>query len=205
MSKALNEYQYKRQKLQVKAYAFLCLILLIGGGIYSYQKWQTYSSLKTGFQTNIANADAISKSSNEEQTAYDSQKESFNAMSEKIGLGVSEIFPPEDYYTELAKKLEEIEQGLHKKTNPFEISNLSFEQPSKIVDHSVLPFSMTIKSTYPNFMKFLRLIETSGALENGVRLMDINSIRLSFEAQGDDETSKDKMINFNVQLNAYFQ
>lgn len=205
MSKALNEYQYKRQKLQVKAYVFLCLILLVGGGIYSYQKWQVYSSLESGLQTNVASADAISKSSSEEQTAYDSQKESFNTMSAKIGLGVSEIFPPENYYTELAKKLEVIEQSLHKKTNPFEISNLSFEQPSKITDYSILPFSMTIKSTYPNFMKFLQLIETSGALENGIRLMDINSIRLSFAVQSDDETSKEKMINFNVQLNAYFQ
>lgn len=204
MSKSLNEYQYKRQKIQVRAYVLLLLIVLVGGGIYSYQKYQVYTKLKDGMVTNVASAASIKTAVSEEETAYNSKKDSFNEMSKKIGEGVAEIFPPEDYYTELTKKLEEIEQSLHKKTNPFVLSNLSFEQPVKVADYSILPLSMTIKSTYPNFMKFLHMIETSGALENSLRLMDISSIRLSFENQEEDGVDK-KMINFNVQVNAYFQ
>ena len=49
-------------------------------------------------------------------------------------------------------------------------------------------------------IKFLHLLENSGSLDDQIRLMDIQSIRLNFDGEDDSD-----IINFTVQINAYFQ
>ena len=62
---------------------------------------------------------------------------------------------------------------------------------------------LSIRSSSSNFTKFLHHIENSGNLESGVRLMDISSIKLNFEDSS--RAGEASIINFNVQINAYFQ
>jgi len=70
---------------------------------------------------------------------------------------------------------------------------------------------MTIASSQENFNKFLQYVEQSGSLLGKTRLMDIQSIHLSF---GEDESgesgvkvtnSNSELINFSVKIHAYFQ
>ena len=69
-------------------------------------------------------------------------------------------------------------------------------------EYKYLPLRMTISASRENFTKFMQYIEKSGSLLGKVRLMDIQSINLSF-SEGDSIESES--INFSVKINAYFQ
>ena len=70
-------------------------------------------------------------------------------------------------------------------------------QPMEI--YSVLPFSMRVESSEDNFYKFLEYIETSGNLDNKVRLMNVTDVAINIS------TEDEELISYNLELNAYFQ
>ena len=70
--------------------------------------------------------------------------------------------------------------------------------------YSILPLTMTIRSSSDNFRKFLQMIEHSGSFTEQIRLMDLQSIRLNF-GNDDSQNVESQIINFTVQINAYFQ
>ena len=124
---------------------------------------------------------------------------------DNIAFGVDEklefIFPSTDGYTALTRQLDLFEEELSKKNNPFEISSIEYQTTEELENYSVLPLRMSIESSADNFTKFLHQIENSGSLDDQVRLMDIQSIRLNFS----DNEDESKLIKFTVQINAYFQ
>ncbi len=196
--------QQKRQKLETKIYAILCLVLFLGMGFYTFSKWQTYSSLKDAISENqefiVEQRQAVS----DEKTGYLSNKDTLNTLHKKIDEDLKYAFPESDGYTTLTRQLDSFEEELSKKNNPFEVSNINYQTPTENEHYSLLPLRMNIRSSSENFTKFLHLIENSGTLGDQVRLMDISSIRLNFE-NTQDGTSGSEIINFTVQINAYFQ
>lgn len=201
----MDSLQQKRESMYLKAYILLILIILAGAGFYSFKKWQDYDFLKNGFATNQAAAEALSTLAVEEQNAYDEKKPEFTAFSDTVSKSLVAIFPSEEQYTELTKKMDEIEGELSTASNPIEISNITYQKPIKLEGYSVLPFRITVRSSNPNFTKFLKMIEGSGSVDSALRLMDIPSIKLSFEDMETDTGEANKVIEFTLQVNAYFQ
>jgi Tfp pilus assembly protein PilO len=194
----------RRQKMYIKAYAIFCAILLLGAGWYSYNKWNQYSSSLDSLQANTVTIEDLRDSSSNEKINYESSKPAFDEINKEIENRLSVIFPKTDAYTELTRQIDTFEESLSRRNDVFEISNIDFQDPKEDETYSILPLRMSIRSSAENFTKFLHLIENSGSLNDQARLMDISSIRLNFEESGSD-TEVSKMINFSVQLNAYFQ
>jgi methyl-accepting chemotaxis protein len=190
----------RHQKLYTKVYAVLCLIIIASMGFFSYQKWQEYSLIKTAVEKNKDLVAALRENVADEKSAYELNKEGFNSMNEEIEEKLEYIFPSADDYTSLTRQIDEFEEELSKKNNPFNISNIEYMTASATDSYSTLPFRMSIESSDDNFTKFLHLLENSGSLDDQVRLMDIQSIRLNF-----DEDDESDIINFTVQINAYYQ
>lgn len=190
----------KHQKLYIKVYAVLCLIILVSMGFYSYQKWQEYSLIKTAVAKNKDLVAVLRENVSNEKSAYELNKEGFNSMNEEIEEKLGYIFPSIDDYTSLTRQIDEFEEELSKKNSPFDISNIEYMTVEDAGTYSILPLRMSIESSDDNFTKFLHLLENSGSLDDQIRLMDIQSIRLNFN--GDDDSD---IINFTVQINAYFQ
>jgi len=190
----------KHQKLYIKVYAVLCLIILATMGFYSYQKWQEYSLIKTAVEKNKDLVTVLRENVSDEKSTYELNKNGFNSMNEEIEEKLEYIFPSVDDYTSLTRQIDEFEEELSKKNNPFDISNIEYMTAEDAGDYSVLPLRMNIESSDDNFTKFLHLLENSGSLDNQIRLMDIQSIRLNFNEEDDSD-----IINFTVQINAYFQ
>lgn len=194
----------KKQKFKVKLYAILLVLLMAGLGTYFYFQWQEYAFAKE----RVAKGEDLQASLSEEALAqaesYDEVKGEFEGLYTEIDQKLQVIFPTEDDYTQLTRQLDEIELSLAKKSDTFEVSNISFQNVVAEEDYNVLPLRMNIRSSRENFTRFLHLIEESGGMESGTRLMDISSIRLSFENAKEENATED-LVSFSVQINAYFQ
>ncbi len=190
----------RHQKLYIKVYAVLCLIIIASMGFFSYQKWQEYTLISTAVEKNKDLVAALRNNVSDEKSSYELNKEGFNSMNEEIEEKLEYIFPSADDYTSLTRQIDAFEEELAKKNSPFNISNIEYMTAEIADSYALLPLRMSIESSDDNFTKFLHLLENSGSLDDQVRLMDIQSIRLNFnEDDGSD------IINFTVQINAYFQ
>lgn len=194
----------RRQKLHIRAYALLCVILTFAMGFYSYTKWTEYDMARRGVSQNKQFITFLRTEVGNEKTVSDTNKPRYNQLGKDIEQKLKIIFPANDDYTALTRQIDSYEEELSKKTSPFEISNIDYQTAIEEENYSILPFRMNIRSSADNFTKFLHLIENSGTLKNKIRLMDISSIRLNFESSDVEEIGPE-IINFSVQINAYFQ
>lgn len=195
----------KREDTQIKSYAVLCGVLLIAFGTFAYMKWQEYSLMNTVVEKNKTYIAALQEEGSNEKASFDTKKAAINELKTEIETSFVEVFPPTDAYTELTRKFDKFEQDLATKDSVFEISNIEYQTPAIGDGYSILPVRMSIRSSQPNFEKFLHYVESSGSLAGKVRLMDISSIRLNFEKGNDLSGKTEEIINFSVQINAYFQ
>lgn len=202
MSDVSYQILARRQKSHIRAYIFLCLILVASMGFYSYKKWQEYNLVRDGAEQNKVLVELKRDEVKDEGILYEDSKSGFDNLNEEIENRLETIFPSNDNYTALTRQIDAYEQELATKNDPFEIANIDYQNPISNENYSVLPMRMNIRSSADNFTKFLHLVENSGALDSDIRLMDISSIRLDFGEEGE---SASKEINFSVQINAYFQ
>lgn len=119
------------------------------------------------------------------------------------------VFPKGENHTSLTRTLEQFANDTHRSKSPFMISNLHYQTPqeSEDGDYMILPFKLTIHSSYENFFKFLEYVSNSGTLSDKTRLIDIQQIVINFVSpQGTQgNLSGQDEINFNVSMQAYFR
>lgn len=199
MAKVDYQLALKRQKNSLQAYIALCLIFILIFGGYTYFKFNDYKTYKMAVAANEKEISLLKASTVDEKTAYDELKTSSEKLSSEIFKNLEGVFPAADNYTELNRSFDAFEESLNRSNNVFVISSIEYEdvQASEDTLYKYLPVRMTIESSKDNFAKFLRYIETSGALTDKIRLMDIQSIHMT---QSDTGT-----INFSVKIHAYFQ
>ena len=190
--------------MHVKTYMMLCLILLLSVGFYSYKKWQEYSLAKLGVTQNQSYIELLRNEAAAEKTKYEGDQKDFQKVNKEMVENLKIIFPDSDNYTNLTRQIDKFEAELSKKNDPLEIANIDYQATIETETYAILPLRMNIRSSAGNFTKFLHTIESSGALDEEIRLMDISSIRLNFENSSDEKTGPE-IINFSVQINAYFQ
>lgn len=199
--------------MHVRAYAMLCLVLLVAVGFYSYQKWNDYVMAKKVLESNGEFIGALKDEVSDEKSDYEVNRNSFLALNKEIEDKLSVIFPETDEYTELTRQMDGIEEDLSSPKNPFEISSIKYNNVVKTDKYSILPFSMNIRASTENFEEFLHKVENSGSLLDQIRLMDIDSIRLNFGQSGSGAgggfgvsgSDEEEAITFTVQINAYYQ
>lgn len=203
LEKQVKEFEAK-QKSYLRIYMIMCLTVFLSLSGYIYVKGSQYLALKDGVVKNNEMIEVLQNEVAIEKAAYDTNKESFDETASEIAKKMEKIFPENDNYTTLTKQIDLIEDELNRSNDPFEISNIDYQEDAEADEYSILPLRMNIKSSGKNFTKFLHMIENSGALNGELRLMDISSIRLSFQ-EADENTNADQMITFSVLINAYFQ
>ena len=187
MAKIDYQLVIQKQKISLKAYAALCLIFLAIVGAYTYFRWVDYSTFKAAIISNESMIDKLGQDSVNEKSDYLEKKSGLEELSGKIEGNLKTVFPSSDNYTELTRAFDAFEQELNRTKNPFVISNIEYQDVQVDPDgnYKYLPLRMNITSSRENFAKFLRYIETSGSILDNVRLMDIQSIHMSFNEDSD--------------------
>lgn len=194
----------RRQQMYIRTYAILCLLFISLMGFYTYSKWVDYQLANQGIAQNKNLIASLTNNVTTEKAVADIKNEESVQLNKDIAQKLKVIFPTVDDYTNLTKQMDAYEVQLSTKSNPFEVSNIDYQDPIKSDTYSILPMRMSIRSSKDNFTKFLHMVENSGSLSENKRLMDISSIRLNFE-NNDQNSGASEIISFSVQINAYFQ
>jgi len=204
MTKFDYQLVIQKQKNGLRAYAALCLVFLAIVGAYTYFRWIDYSTFRAAIASNESVIGVLKQEAINEKSDYLEKKSELEELSGKIEGNLKTVFPSSDDYTELTRALDSFEQELNRANNPFVIASIEYQDAQADPDgnYKYLPLRMNITSSRENFAKFLRYIETSGSILDNVRLMDIQSIHMSFNK---DSGSGSGSVNFSVKINAYFQ
>ena len=201
---------YNNSSVKSWIYGVLCTLAF---GIFAFLAY-TNTMLFLEMRVNIstyedlhASLDSILDDANAELTKVQQENEQLN---ETISLELSSVFPKEEDYISLTQSIEKFANELHKPKEPFLMTNLSYGKPRASEDgesYGVLPFKMTIHSTYTNFNKFLGFIENSGMLSEQTRLISIKSININFVSfKGtDNNLSGHTEINYTIDAYSFFQ
>ena len=187
------------QKREVKFWLVVTAIVGFLSISYLWSNTSEYLDIKAAIENSENLKANINEALTDQKNIFEENRAEAEAFYSEVYDKLSLILPESENVTALTRQIDNFEKQLAKRHNPFEVSNISFQEASQTEQFSILPFRMNIRSSESNFQKFLSLIENSGTLNEGVRLMEISSIRLNF-LNGEED-----LINFSVQINAYFQ
>jgi len=200
---------FKSNYFQLRLYIVLSVLLLIVVGYFTFNNVMKYLDVQTETQSNIEIFNTLEQ--NEEVIAAELETEQveLQALNQTIQSELELVFPENESHTKLTRTLEQFANDIHRIKNPFIINNLQYLKTEQVdgENYSVLPFKMTIHSSYNNFFKFLEFVENSGALSDKSRLIEITTITINFISPSGaiDNTSGQDEINFNATMNAYFR
>jgi len=194
----------QNQKKNIRAYLILALAVMLGTFALGYFKYSEYSVIKTAVIENQKYSDELQNAVTDGKVTFQSEKDTYDKLSDEVDAGLKEVFPTGDNYTELTRAFDLLESKLNRVKDPFLISNIDYQdiQTSEDGTYKYLPLRMTIAASNNNFTKFMQYIEESGSLSEKVRLMDVQSINLSLNDGKDEEVNT---MNFSIKINAYFQ
>ncbi|MBN1494316.1 hypothetical protein JW911_01110 [Candidatus Peregrinibacteria bacterium] len=199
----------KSKDIQGKIYLVLSIILLLTVGYYSYTNFTKFFDMREEIAVNEKLHSALVSVDQTVADELKKVKEEGSALEQKIKNELDQVLPKTENHTALTRALEMFSNNLNRLKDPFVVSNLQYmklETP-KSGNYQVLPIKMTIHSTYSNFYKFLDFIDNSGALSDGSRLLDVQSIIINFVSPkgSQNNLSGQDEINFNISINAYIR
>jgi hypothetical protein len=181
--------------------------LIIAVAILSFVGWYGYGKYGelTTVQALLTQTDEtlfqLEQERSDVEQDYQDAKKDFVDMVSASEEKIATVFPMEEDLTSLTRAFDDFAFEHHYDTNPFFISQLSYGE----VDDSdndvyrILPITMTLETSERNFDQFLEYIETSGSLDNGIRLMSINAITLQLGSDNEEN------LRVQLSLSAYLQ
>lgn len=196
-----------RRRIQRGTKVYLLLIIIFGGviGYYSWDRWQVFKDAQALLAKNEDVKTEILLKKNESEGLYKAAQSDTEGVYEKRQKALRDVFPLNEDLTILTRALDKFFLENNYKTEPLFLESLTFRDfTSKPEDNYVdLPFDITVTGSRRNIEKFLLYIEQSGYSFSKTRLMEINTINLSFT---EDENQPEKqLIKMTATLSAYFQ
>ena len=189
-------------------YYVLALLILVAVGVYGMAKYKLLNDQKAAVVDNELTASALNATLKKEKDAYSVFAEEQTPLQVQLGKNIAAVLPPDENYTDLTRLFDSFFKANDKSNNPIFQSSLRFgkSQPvAQMFEISSLPISMNIEGTRDNFFKFIDYVNKSGNLEEGMRLMEINSIQLNFPDGGEIIDDEKQLINFTLDMTAYHQ
>lgn len=201
---ALRKVHYQRR---ANFFLTISALLFIGTAYYAVTSYFDLSAKQEIVQASEHGSADINNSLDEAVSEYKTIEETHDTLKETVRNEILKVFPEQEQYTELTRKLDEYFKSRNSTKNPLVANNLQYgsSRISEDGNYYILPITMTITSSLDNFYDFLSFISQSGSLSSQTRVMDIKSIKINFRSPGESSESGGEEINFNVQLNAYYQ
>ncbi|MFC1810921.1 type 4a pilus biogenesis protein PilO [Patescibacteria group bacterium] len=200
---------FKSNYFQLRLYAVLSVILFLIIGYFTFNNVMKFLDLRTDITTNNSIFTSLNTTESRISSELETVKEENKELTQNIQSELELVFPGQESHTSLTRVIEQFADDIHRLKDPFIINNLNYSKAeiSEQGNYSVLPFKMTIHSSYTNFFKFLEFVEGSGTLSDKTRLVDLQSIIINFVSPSGTQgnlSGRDE-INFNVTMNTYFR
>ncbi|HBB02328.1 MAG: hypothetical protein US89_C0011G0009 [Candidatus Peregrinibacteria bacterium GW2011_GWF2_38_29] len=196
----IRQHYYSRN---VMIYTVLIGLAVLLMGFFVAVQYQDYD-YKTMFIATIEDRMNTARATESDLTnkKIEIDKEYESTMQEAT-KAFSDIFPSSESYTELVRKLDLFFKDINKLNNPAVVTSIKFDKPiqEKNSPYKILPFTVNMNITKPNFDEFLKHVYTSGNVKDLTRLIDIKSFSLTMP----DEKSQMKTLVLTVKMEAYMQ
>lgn len=197
---------------RIRNYAFVTVVLLVIASGYNFLQYQKFSAMRESINKGQLIAGSLTTKKEVLTKQFPELRKKFDEKYADTFKSIKEVFPADENYTRLAIELDQFFKTLDRIDNPAFVNNLQFGQASHAIDmdYEILPVSVSFTGTKANFDKFLNLIENSGGVKSGSRLMEINSMTINFASEENAQSEKKldsgkQIINATISLNAYFQ
>ncbi len=166
-----------RHQLLVGLFVF---ILAIGLGVWQWNELQGLNETVVALQSEASNLRAFSSNLAED---YKEIKVEVTASRQETKQGLSQVLPESENLTELTRLFDDYAVKNNFESNPFFISAIQYSTPSSIEEASLYrstTLDLSADSSKRNLSKFLEMIEASGSLEAGTRLMSVANLNISY-------------------------
>ena len=184
-----------RHQLYAGLFVLLATALL---GVWQWSQMGALSGQVSALQSEAANLTSISKALAED---YQAIRVEVTAAREGSEQALALVFPQDEALTSLTRMFDDYAVKNNFESNPFFISSIHYGSEGESDDLGLYHFvsvSLSMESSKKNLSKFLEMIETSGSLEAGSRLMDIEGISIGYPSEYGGS------FDVNLQLRAYY-
>lgn len=189
-------------------YFLLALVILGGSIVYGVTQMKILNSEKQAIADNAVRRVELAGLLEKQQAQYKTLAELRVSKDEAFLAAIGEVLPPDENYIELTKTFDDFFAENDKPASPIFNDSLRYGKGEPVKGRngvSVLPVSLNLEATRDNFFRFLDFVNQSGLLETGRRLMEINSIQLTFPEDGDVVQDMKQKLQFSVEMNAYYR
>lgn len=197
----------------IQTYTILTIVVAIAAIVYGYFQFQKFTATQAALEDGRSRVTELTSTISQTSEQYTALKNDHQTTFADVRESIEAVFPSEERYTELTKALDKFILD-SSNVSPMFMSNLRFNA-SRLDEesgYSVLPFSLTLSTTNENLERFLQYVENSGALDAGVRLMDVQSISISFPqsavgflAPEAALRTVEDALNVSFSMNSYYQ
>lgn len=199
-SAALIQRSFDQTRKSYRVLTLLLILVLAGVGTW---KGRELTGMMQAISQNEAKVNELQRGLDEAQKIYTDSRTKYVADLSEFDGKMNKVIPAGEAYTDLTRSLDLYFERNFSANNPIVASGLRYGKGQAVKNSSffLLPTSLTITSSKDNFFKFLRYIEDSGSLENSVRFMEVDSIRVNF-SEGKESVED---VSFTVDLKAYYR
>jgi hypothetical protein len=213
MKKPISKKPDTTKDLKKKAniYIVLLLITLGLGGYFGYVNYQEFRATEQALVDAQTKLEDLQVKASKSSSDFSDTKSTFQESDTLVNSEIQKVFPSSEDYTQLARDLDLLIKEIDTTDDPIFLSDLKFDAPEikDDAEFAVLPIAMTLTATDVSFKTLLERIEASGDLKVSDRVMDIQSISLSFGEAPIDETGsltgEKPKLNVALEVNAYYQ
>lgn len=201
----------KNYSMQMMTFGILTLIALGVGGYFGYTQYLVYNEATNALEAERQMEGVIASGLKNAKTKYEEISQAYEDANKNRQDAIIAVLPKDDAFRELTRQIEKYENDNNDPLRkPLFIGSLSFESPSVQAEknYSVLPFSLNMQTTREGFDDFLEYVESSGSVEEGTRIMDIESISIGFplkEKEAFAEEEELDLLSVSLLMNSYFQ
>ncbi len=182
-------------------FTIVSIVLFLIIGYFSYMNFSKLSEVKA----NLASLSGIEKKTSgtlsKSDVDFGAKKEVFTEREKEYVTELGKVFPQTPELTNFTRTIDDYFYRNNFASNEIFLKNMSFGEPMAGEGFQSTAVSMSITSSKNNFINFLNYVENSGALKSNVRVMDIDSIDVTFreDAQGPE------LYDYRISLNIYSQ
>jgi hypothetical protein len=164
---------------------FLGLFILMGTVVLGIWQWSTLNALQAEALALQSEANHLSTLSESLADDYQDVKVDVTADRETKEQELAQVFPNGEELTSLTRMLDSYAVKNNFSTNPFFINSIRYGAVStpEGAHYRFVPLNISLEASKKNLNKFIEMIEGSGSLEAGDRLMSLENLHITYPSE----------------------
>ena len=153
-------------------------ILLIGGtSVYTYSNYQKLQNMEEDIVVNQKEVREYNELLEKKNKTLRDEIKHFAAQTKLLDK-LNKIVPQEAEEAVLTQILEQFFNKHNLANNPIYATKVEFDKKQLQNGYFTIPMDLTLEASYENLIKFLEFVDSSGYLENEIRLLEVRNIEM---------------------------